>query len=176
MATNSPIHITHEGNTIPADLVEWTNSTNSTDSMRIRWDTTNTSSTCATNTASPPTPGTDGCNESLKHSNVEKAIFHAVKGAHRLVDEDQAWAALQIAGSAANAYLETEDEIYDPEHSEEYLYDEIVDDAKSTVEVIGAGIERAWNKIDSGHHLGGARVAVSVADAYLDAFEPARVE
>jgi len=127
--------------------------------------------------------GTAGneCNESLKHSNAQKGVFHTVKGAVRQVydtdekrpveDVGQYDDALHIAGHAGRAFLTTEDRDYDPEESEPYLTDEFDPANRDRVDVIRDALRRAWSKIDGGNHVGGARIAVSVADHYLEAFE-----
>ena len=144
------------------------------------FDSTNTAWSTSS-TTSPPTPravadggstGTDDCNESLKHSNAQKAVFHAVKGAKRLVDEQQHQEALSIAGNAGKAFLSTEGKDFDEDRSESHLMDRVVDEDRSDEENIKDGIDMAFDKIDSGNHIGGARVAIAVANEYYAPFEP----
>lgn len=142
-----------------------------------------TSNWSITPSLTPATSTTDDdCNESLTHSNVQKSLFHGMKGAVRLVydtdggtaveDEGQYDDALRVAGHAARAYLLTESRTYDASKSDSYLDDKF--DAKSSdrASVIRSSLRRAWDKIDSGHHVDGARIAVSIADRYLPEFAP----
>lgn len=146
-----------------------THSTNSMPRSNTNWQPTSTSASASTPTPSP-SAGTDQCNESLKHSNAQKAVFHSVKGAHRLVDEGQHTEAARIAGEAGKAFLQAEGKTYDSDRSESYLHDRLIDGDDSEAANIAAGIEKAWEKIDGGQHVGGARIAVSVADHYVDGF------
>lgn len=120
-------------------------------------------------TTSGTSTGTDDCNESLTHTNAEKAVFHAVKGAKRMASDGLITDAVRVAGHAGRAYLKNDRESYDPDKSLEYL-DDNFDDHDDTV--ISAAIDRAFEKIDNGSHVGGARIAVSIADRFVDGFDP----
>lgn len=78
--------------------------------------------------------------------------------------------AVRIAGHAGRAYLEAEGKPYDRERSAGYLEDNFPGDDDDTV--ISAAIDKAFDKIDGGSHVAGARIAVSVADEYIDGFAP----
>lgn len=121
--------------------------------------------------------GTDQCNESLKHSNIEKSVFHGMKSAKRLKDEGLHMQAVQVAGEVAKGFLMAEDIKYVPEKSEKHLVEKIKDKVLGgdQFDEISKGIEKAWDKIDGGHHKGGARVAVAVADEYLEDFDTSEV-
>lgn len=140
------------------------------------WEMNSTSNTASTyNVRLQPSStataaGTDDCNESLKHTNTQKAVFHAVKGAHRLTDAHQHTEAAAIAGEAGKAFLQAEVEPYDSDRSDKYLLDKLVDEDQTDEQNIADAIERAFEKIDSGQHVGGARIAVSVADRYVEGF------
>lgn len=122
--------------------------------------------------------GTDQCNESLKHSNMEKSVFHGMKSAKRLKDEELHMQAVRVAGEVARGFLLSEDIDYVPEKSEKHLLEEIKEKilGGDHFDEINKGIEKAWNKINRGHHKGGARVAIAVADEYLDDFDTSDVE
>lgn len=164
-------------------------------STTINWSgTTNTSSTTQVHIVgeqepipisgtqfggNPPQAQGQQCNESKRHSHEEKAVFHGMKSAFRFVssgskgvDDTQAWEALHIAGRVGKAYLQSEGYSYDPDKSEEYLKDNFLDKFRSETKIIERAIKRAWKKIDGGNHKGGARIAVSLADKYVEDFTP----
>lgn len=150
-------------------------------------------------TVSPPAPGSGsgsgGCNESKVHDHKEKAVFHGMKSAFRMVsrgskgvDNLQPEQAARIAAHAGIAFLRAADEEYDREDSFEYLRQNIVGDPRTIDRVLsllgiepsdltdgGAsrsdledGIEKAWTQIDSkSHHADGSRTAIAIAEAYL---------
>lgn len=134
------------------------------------------------------------CNESKVHDHSQKAVFHGMKSAFRFislgdkgVDVPQPDNAARIAGEVGSAYLKEKDIEYDRERSlddlqEQHMSDDgVMDKLKDLfkgalpdggrgplkVSELEEAIERAWNKIDSGSHKGGARVAVAAAEAYL---------
>lgn len=170
------VSIQPEGETMSRNTVnysvtidEWnTNDTSSGNWYRISDNAQAISTT--TSTQSPQQPGTDACNESLVHSNTEKAVFHSVKGAKRMLDEDQHQESLAIAGNAGKSFLEAEGVEYDPSKSEDYLESNFLDKFRSTETIIERAIEKAFSKIDQGNHKGGARIAVSLADEFLEGF------
>lgn len=122
--------------------------------------------------------GTDQCNESQIHSNMQKSVFHGMKSAKRLKDEGLHMQAVRVAGEVARGFLLAEDIIYDPKKSEKHLVERIKDKVLggNKFDEIDKGIEKAWSKIDSGNHKGGARVAIAVADEYLDNFDTTEIE
>lgn len=144
------------------------------------WYNTNSGNTMVTNTRSYSAQLTGSgptCNESLKHDHEQKAVFHGMKSAFRLissgrkgVENRQVDEAMRIAAEVGKAYLQTEGIEYDPERSRTYLEEKFLDKSNSDEVLIERAIERAWNKIDSGEHAGGARIAVSLGDEFLHDF------
>lgn len=173
--------IVSEGDTFEVDTTNytiessWDNSTSySSDTHSISF--TN-GSTIQHNGSSSSSIQGQQCNESLKHSHDQKAIFHGMKSAFRIVSRSekgvknpQVMEALRVAGSVARAYLQSENIEYNSEKSEEYLEKNFLDKFRPQESIIESAIEKAWNKIDNGDHKGGARIAVSVADEYLDEY------
>lgn len=80
--------------------------------------------------------------------------------------------ALRVAGHAARSFLLTEGVDYDRSKSEPYFAENFDPETRSREDVIRDGLRGAWSKVDSGKHAGGARIAISVADYYLEAFDP----
>lgn len=131
------------------------------------------------------------CNESLKHDNEQKAIFHGMKSAFRMSRKydgneygshnPQHETAARIAANVAIAHLDANDVEYDREESMEYLQNEIIGSITDRIvglfgirnvdisrEDLEDGIERAWKQIDEKeHHDDGARTALAIAEAYL---------
>ena len=171
------IEIKPEGEPLSYNSTNYTNCIKASDtgwqtssSSNTQWEV-NPPSISSTASTTNPQGATDSCNESLVHSNSEKAVFHSVKGAKRLLDEGQHDGALRIAGAAGKAFLEAEGLEYDAERSEDYLLDRIIKKVRSDEKNIREGIEKAWSKIDGGNHKGGARIAISIADQYLENYE-----
>lgn len=124
----------------------------------------------------PQRAGTNGCNESLIHSNAEKAVFHTVKGAGRFADEGLFMPAARMAAYAGRSFLRTEDINYDQDRSKEYLQEFINEIKPSNHGAIGPAIDRAFHKIKIGNHKGGARIAVSIGDRWVDGFDGTSLE
>lgn len=133
------------------------------------------------------------CNESSKHDNQEKALFHGLKSAYRMSRSydgreygtpgspplDQA---ARIAASVASAFFETADFTYTREESHEYVSDGYMKDpglisraqqffGGSLPEVVDmeAAIGQAWKQVDDkGNHYDAARTALAAAELHLD--------
>ena len=188
MATKLHYHDTSGSSANKIHTVEC-NTTGNTDSYTI----TNTASNCSASGNTSPqhfdskrwfhTPiqnpqssirtdggtGTDDCNEGQIHNNAQKAIFHAVKGAKRFATDGLHEEAARIAATAGRAFLLEEDIDYDDERSSGYLAD-LIDALRDEETKIEEAINKAFTKIDSGNHKGGARIAVSIGDEYLNEF------
>jgi hypothetical protein len=113
--------------------------------------------------------GTDGCNESKHYNNAEKAVFHAIKGSKRFKDDGRPEEAARVAANAGKAFLLAEDIDYDDDLSSSYLQD-LIEKIRSDETGIEKAIDKAFSKIDSGNHTGGARIAVSIGERYVDQF------
>lgn len=130
---------------------------------------------------SPPSPGSQNqssgqqCNESKVHDHAEKAVFHGMKSAYRYVSKGRKGVvnrepdeALRIAAHVGRAFLLSKGYVYDPEESLPYLHKNF--DLADPEQAIEDAIERAWKKIDDRKHKGGARIAVSLGEYYLEGF------
>lgn len=140
---------------------------------------------------------TTGCNESLTHNGLQKAAFHGMKAAFRLLGlhsdmdlgglEIQPEQAAMIAANVGKGYLQATREEYDREESHEYYRDNIVDkvvedagaletiwsklwgNEEERVEVLKEGIKKAWTQINKKeHHADGARTGIAAAEVFLD--------
>lgn len=140
--------------------------------------TINQPQTISASASSPPARADGGqqCNESLKHSHEQKAVFHGLKSAYRMISsgqkgvvETQPERAARIAGQVGAAFLAAEGADYDRDRSEKHLVEKVLDRVLGgdDVDELEAGIEKAWEKVDNGNHKGGARVAIAAAEEYL---------
>lgn len=138
-----------------------------------------------------------GCNESSRHDNEQKSLFHGIKSAFRMsrefdgeygTDDPPFETAARIAANVAIAYFETTDQEYTREESFEYLRENVVSDRNTVDRILAvfglaethldrglatnqdltAGISKAWKQIDEKeNHYDGARTALAIAEAYI---------
>lgn len=178
------IEFVPEGDSFTQQSSNWSTTADSSGNTAPVWrpSYTNTASTSSSTNPLAPSAGggtsgqavaDGGCNESLKHTNAEKAVFHATKGAKRMLDEGQHTEALRIAGAAGTSYLASMNLEYDADRSATHLAEKVLDRlfGNNRADEIEAGIEKAFDKIDRGNHKGGARVAIATADEFLEDFE-----
>ena len=170
------------------------------DRTRVKWtnssDGTWTASTGNWSISTTPS-GIQACNESKIHNNIEKACFHGMKSAYRMLglhtDTDSGFtmnpdAACQIATEVSLAYLEHEGEIYNRKESHDYYQDKIVPEGISNqslidrirdklgtegtrrdLRILEAGLKRAWHQIDQKQkHADGCRTAIAAVEHFLD--------
>lgn len=129
--------------------------------------TNSRNTTSASGPRSPPTPGMNDCNESRVHSNIEKSVYHSTKGAQCLLKEGQYDRAIQIAANGGMSFLASEGAEYDAERSSEHLQ-RLIKNERDREAKISHALNQAFSKIEGGNHVGGARVAISIADEFLN--------
>lgn len=137
--------------------------------------------------------GGGACNESKRHDNEEKAIFHGMKSAFRVSREYDGSeygtpipcyeTAARIAANVAIAYLKTTGQEYTREESHEYIEENFsrtmgfterfFGTKKSLSQLVGEkqledAIKQAWEQIDTKeNHYDGARTALAAAETFL---------
>lgn len=170
------------------NTTDYTISSSSTNSASISSSVLNSYNSRTTNS----TAG-GGCNESKKHDNEEKAIFHGIKSAFRVSREYDGSeygtpipcyeTAARIAANVAIAYLKTTGQEYTREESHEYIEENYAEDTGSILQFFGIekelservgeeqledAIDQAWHQIDEKeNHYDGARTALAAAEAFL---------
>lgn len=130
--------------------------------------------------------------EKAAYHGMKSAYRHISQSSKGIVsdgyDSQHVWAAYHIAKGVALGYLESAGTEYDRDHSVDYYEDNILskvdvpDDLDDGgfhwggreaghedyyAEVLEKGISKAWKKIDSENHKGGARIAVSAVEHFM---------
>lgn len=179
--------------------VQYVKEGNTFKSKQTNWDSINISATagdapdvtvqCSNNIQTQQAT----CNESDIHDHSQKAAYHGLKSAYRMissggkgVDNRQLKPGARIAANVGIAYLQEKGLSYDREDSFDYIGDKIIGEAgildrfreffKSgnggehiTDDELEEGIDQAWFQIDEKqNHADAARTAIAVAEAYLN--------